>query len=416
MGYHVEPSRASTSGVDFKINSGSFETIGQRQNLSFHTVLSTLINPPTHTLFAAGGYWGGGLVFRYPHLAVVKRLRYDVSEMRQIHKNFFFWPTVASLLIFVGIWYGMGFSAFVLVVILSVLEVTLSFDNAVVNARILKRMDTVWQKRFLTWGILFAVFGTRFLLPILIVSIAVMASPAYITKLVFTNPEEYSLLLDSVHASITAFGGVFLLMVSLKFFFDKAKSVHWFRAVEKHLVRWGHIEAVEIAVALTLLTTLSFVTNYDQATVLVSGLIGLILFIIMEGVAGSLSVEGKDIAVGGATLFIYLNILDSAFSLDGVIGAFALTNNLIIIMVGLGIGAYFVRAITLYFVRQDTLTELVYLEHGAHWAILGLAGTMLANLIFHVPEVVIGSIGLCFVILSYRSSVTARNKQVPNTN
>ena len=308
----------------------------------------------------------------------------------------------------------MGLTAFFLVVILSILEVTLSFDNAVVNARVLKRMSPIWQRRFLTWGILIAVFGTRFILPIIIVSVAVLASPIYITKLAFTNPEEYSRLLDGVHASITAFGGIFLLMVSLKFFFDKAKSVHWIRVVEEHLVRWGNIEAIEVAIALSLLLTMSFLTHYDQASVLIAGIVGLVLFIIMEGVAGSLSIESKDIAIGGATLFIYLNILDSAFSLDGVIGAFALTNNLVIIMVGLGIGAFFVRSFTIYMVQKNTLAELVYLEHGAHWAILGLSTMMLANLLVHVPEVIIGLIGLCFVLLSYYSSISERKRKMHN--
>ncbi len=329
--------------------------------------------------------------------------------MKSLYKNFFFWPVTISLAAFIGVFLELGLSAFFLVVILSILEVTLSFDNAVVNAKILKRMSPVWQKRFLTWGILLAVFGTRFLLPIIIVSIAVLASPLYITKLVFTDPAAYSELLAGVHGSITAFGGVFLLMVSLKYFFNKAKSVHWIESIEKYLVRWGRIEAIEIALALVFLTTLSFFTHYDQATVLVAGLIGLVLFIIMEGVAGSLSIDGGDVATTGATLFIYLNILDSAFSLDGVIGAFALTKNLIIIMIGLGIGAYFVRSITLYFVQRDTLAELVYLEHGAHWAIMGLAAAMLANLIVHVPEVITGLIGLCFVLLAYYSSRKERN-------
>ncbi len=328
--------------------------------------------------------------------------------MKSLYKHFFFWPVMVSLFAFAAVGYSLGTAALVLVIILSVLEITLSFDNAVVNARVLKRMSPLWQRRFLTWGILLAVFGTRFVLPILIVSAAVFASPLYITNLVFTDPTEYGRLLDGVHGSITAFGGIFLLMVSLKYFFDKAKSVHWIHIVEQHLVRWGHIEAIEIALAIVLLTSLSYLTNYDQATVLISGLIGLVLFIIMEGIAGSLSLEGDDIATAGASLFIYLNILDSAFSLDGVIGAFALTNNLIIIMIGLGIGAYFVRSITLYLVRQNTLTELIYLEHGAHWAILGLAVAMLGNLVFHVPEVVTGLIGLCFVLLAYYSSVTRR--------
>ncbi len=321
----------------------------------------------------------------------------------------FFWSIIISFTAFALVGYYAGLSALFLVIILSVLEVTLSFDNAVVNAKILARMTPVWQKRFLTWGILVSVFGTRFVLPILIVSAAVWASPWFITKLAFEDPTAYGALLDSVHGSITAFGGVFLLMVSLKYFFDKAKELHWIEQIEKHLVRWGRIEAIEIALALLLLTTLSFYTGFDQGAVLVSGIIGLILFIIMEGVSGSLSVESGDIAAGGLTLFIYLNILDSAFSLDGVVGAFALTNNLIIIVTGLGIGAYFVRSLTLYFVKQKTLTELVYLEHGAHWAILGLSIAMLANLVVHVPEVITGLVGFCFVVLSYISSRKAKH-------
>lgn len=324
--------------------------------------------------------------------------------------RYFIIPTLISLALFAFVGIEFGLTALFLVAILSILEVTLSFDNAVVNARVLRRMTPVWQQRFLTWGILIAVFGTRFILPIIIVSVAVWMSPIYITKLALQNPAEYSHLLESVHASIVAFGGMFLLMVALKYFFDAAKDVHWIEVIERHLVRWGNIEAIEIGIALIALVTLAFFTHYDQASVLIAGLIGLILFIVMEGVAGSLSVESEAVAASGLSLFIYLNILDSAFSLDGVVGAFALTTNLTIIMIGLGIGAYFVRSMTIYFVRENTLSELRYLEHGAHWAIFGLAGAMLANLIVHIPEVVIGLIGLGFVLLSYYSSIRSRTQ------
>lgn len=319
-------------------------------------------------------------------------------------KTYFLWPTIISILLFIATWFEFGTEALVLVVILSILEVTLSFDNAVVNAKILRTMTPQWQKRFLTWGILLAVFGTRFVLPILIVSAAVWVSPLAVTKLAASDPAAYSHLLESVHGSITAFGGIFLLMVSLKYFFDKAKSVHWISSIERHVAGWGHIEAIEIAIALITLVTISFLTTADQASVLIAGLVGLILFILMEGIAGSLSVEADGVAKGGLALFLYLNVLDSAFSLDGVVGAFALTSNLFIIMIGLGIGAYFVRSMTVYFVKENTLTELVYLEHGAHWAILGLAIAMLANLVMHVPEMVTGLVGLCFVGLAYLSS------------
>ncbi len=323
-------------------------------------------------------------------------------------KQYFLLPTLISIVLCGGVFYNFGFTAFYIVVILSILEVTLSFDNAVVNARVLKKMSPAWQKRFLTWGILLAVFGTRFLLPIVIVSIAVVASPWYITKLALFDPTAYSHLLEGVHGSITSFGGMFLLMVSLKYFFDKAKDLHWIEQIERHLVRWGHIEAIEIAIALILLVGISFVTTFEQSSVLVAGLLGLILFVVMEGVSGSLTLESDAVAGAGLTLFIYLNILDSAFSLDGVIGAFALTSNLVSIMIGLGIGAYFVRSLTLYFVRENTLAELIYLEHGAHWAILGLALAMLLGLIVHIPEIVTGLVGIVFVTLSFISSRTRK--------
>lgn len=325
-------------------------------------------------------------------------------------RDIFLWPTIISIITLVAIGYISGAKAFFLVTILSILEITLSFDNAVVNAKVLARMTPIWQRRFLTWGIAIAVFGTRFVLPILIVSVAIWTSPWAITKLAAINPIEYGRLLDSVHASITAFGGVFLMMVSLKYFFNKAKETHWIEILERKLSQWGHIEAIEIATTLVLLAILSSVTHYDQASVLIAGIVGLVLFIAIEGLANSLAIDSSNMTAGGLTLFIYLNILDSAFSLDGVVGAFALTSNLFIIVAGLGIGAYFVRAITLYFVQQKTLTELVYLEHGAHWAILGLSVSMLASLVVHIPEVVIGLIGLIFITLSYRSSINERRQ------
>lgn len=325
--------------------------------------------------------------------------------MKSITQHFFFFPVLLSVIAFGAVGYFSGLQAFFIVIVLSVLEVTLSFDNAVVNAKVLERMDPVWQHRFLTWGILLAVFGTRFVLPIMIVSVALFMSPLSVLRIAVSDPEAYGHLLESVHGAITAFGGVFLMMVSLKYFFNKAKSVHWIHVIESHLVKWGRIEAIEIALALVFLTTLSFFTHFDTATVLVAGIVGLILFILMEGVTGALSIESVDVARSGGVLFVYLEVLDTAFSLDGVVGAFALSNNLLVIAVGLGIGAFFVRSLTLYLVERKTLTKLTYLEHGAHWAILGLAIAMLANLVVHVPEVVTGLIGLCFVLLAYRSSV-----------
>ncbi|MBU1292726.1 DUF475 domain-containing protein [Patescibacteria group bacterium] len=332
--------------------------------------------------------------------------------------RFFLLPVTVSVIILFGIWAGLGFAAFVTAVLLVILEITLSFDNAVVNARVLSGMNEKWRNRFLTWGILIAVFGTRLVLPILIVSASVLMSPWAVTMLAAFNPSEYAHLLEGARYSIYSFGAAFLLMVSLKYFLNDAKDVHWFQVVERHLARWGRIEAIEIGIALSLIAIISFfVPAVAQATVLMSGLLGVLLFILTQGITSALSVEveGGAVAKSGLALFLYLEVLDAAFSLDSVIGAFALTTSLPIIIAGLGIGAWFVRSITIYLVQRKTLETLTYLEHGAHWAILGLAGSMFADLLFPVPEVVTGTIGLAFILAAYWSSLRARKNLLAAT-
>jgi hypothetical protein len=315
-------------------------------------------------------------------------------------------PFLVSLSLLGAVFVFLGTEAFVITALLSVLEVTLSFDNAVVNAKVLKGMDPVWRHRFLVWGILIAVVGTRFILPIIIVAITAATSPWEILSLALHAPAQYGVLLAASDSAIKAFGGMFLIMVALKYFMDAGKTVHWVRRVEHYLARLGSIESVEILLGLVILLSLSFMVHSElRSTVLVSGLVGVIIFLTMEGITHALSLIGGRSSLAGLGLFMYLEVLDTAFSLDGVVGAFALSHNLIIIAVGLGIGAYLVRSLTLYFVKFGTLDNLRYLEHGAHWAIFGLALTMLVGLLHHVPEVISGLIGLTFVMGSYYSSL-----------
>jgi hypothetical protein len=325
-------------------------------------------------------------------------------------------PVLISLAALAATFVWGGVAALFLAATLAVLEVTLSFDNAVVNAKVLNEMTPVWQRRFLTWGILLSVFGTRLVLPIFIVSLVAWASPVTITWLALNDAQAYSALLATADASIKAFGASFLLMVSLKYFFDVGKRVHWFAPIERRLTKWGRVEAIEIALALAALFTISFFAHAPAAEVLRAGLVGLVLFTLTEGVAHGLGVEAQGMRRTGLALFVYLNLLDTAFSLDGVIGAFALTTSLLIIVVGLGIGAYFVRALTLHMVRNKTLEGLRYLEHGAHWAIFGLSCAMFAGLVVQVPEVITAGVGLGFILLSYFSSRRAlRAQEVADT-
>lgn len=315
-------------------------------------------------------------------------------------------PSLISLAAFAAVFAIGGVHALLLVIILSILETTLSFDNAVVNARVLERMSPVWQRRFLTWGILVAVFGTRFILPILIVAAAAGLSPILVTQLALFNPTEYGERLHDVHVSIAAFGSAFLFLVALKYFFNESKKVHWIELIERRLSRLGRIEAIEIALVLSALVVCAALVPAHAVEVLAAGIIGVVLFVAIEGIAHSFDVEDEKTlaASSGLMLFIYLNILDSAFSLDGVIGAFAITTQLSVIIAGLGIGALFVRTFTVYLVQKKTLDLLPYLEHGAHWAIFGLAFAMLIGIFMPVPEVFTGLVGLVFIALSYWSS------------
>jgi hypothetical protein len=327
-----------------------------------------------------------------------------------------------------GTWYGFSSTGSLagtagmlwIIVVLSVLEISLSFDNAVVNASVLKDMDRVWQKRFLTWGILFAVFGMRIVFPLAIVAIAAGIGPLETINLSLTNPAEYERLVSSAHVGIAGFGGAFLAMVGMKFFFDSDKEVHWIAAVEVFLARFSLLPAAEIALLLLGLWGISLLLPADEAlTFLVAGILGLVTFIAVEGISTVLELQEEQHRLAGAAVrsglggFIYLNILDASFSFDGVIGAFALSNNMIVIALGLSIGAMFVRSMTIHLVEKGTLAQYRYLEHGAFWAIIALGVIMLISARWHIPETITGLIGAVLIGLSLWWSIRV-NRQEPN--
>ncbi len=300
-------------------------------------------------------------------------------------------------------------------VVLAVLEISLSFDNAIVNANKLKTMTPVWQQRFLTWGILIAVFGMRILFPLLIVVVAAGIGPWQALVLAWSQPAEYARIIGDAHLSIAAFGGAFLMMVALKFFFDDSKHVHWIDVLERRMAEFASVKGLEIAVVLGLMLVFSTVLpDDDLATFLFAGISGLVTFLVVEVIGHLLdrADAAADVAAkGGFGAFIYLEVLDASFSFDGVIGAFALTQNLFLIAIGLGVGAMYVRSMTIMLVERDTLAEFRYLEHGAFWSILILAGVMFAQTLVHVPEVLTGLIGAGFIGLSLWSSLRYRAKE-----
>ena len=323
---------------------------------------------------------------------------------------------VTAVCLGVAVYWGGLMGAFI-AMILGVLEVSLSFDNAVVNASILKRMNERWQQYFLTWGMLIAVFGMRLLFPILIVTVATGIDFVGVTEMALHDPATYAQHLNESHVQIAAFGGMFLLMVFFSFIFDEARELHWLGYIEKKMASFGKLESIEIILALgLLLISQNWLPDAIRLNVLVAGMSGVILFVIVDSLAALFEdeEEGEEVSEiikkGSVMSFLYLEVLDASFSFDGVIGAFAITQDVIIIMLGLAIGAMFVRSLTVYLVRKGTLDEYVFLEHGAHYAIGSLAAIMLISMVHHISEVITGLVGAVLIGLSVLSSILYRRK------
>lgn len=365
----------------------------------------------------------------------------------------FGWSFAVTLVALVGAFLLGGLEAFALVAILCVLEISLSFDNAVVNARILERMNPFWQKIFLTIGILIAVFGMRLVFPLLIVGVTASLNPVEAVELALKGgavdePGTYAYLLHEAHASIAAYGGMFLLMLFLDFIFED-REIRWLTWIEQPLARIGKLDQLSVVVALTALVISAEFLAEDPGTVMIAGVLGAVTYILVNSLGELFEAEATEagqtadddlpsplpgihgdadqvaevvhrappkasvVGVGGKAaffLFLYLEVLDASFSFDGVIGAFAITQNIFIIAVGLGVGAMYIRSLTVYLVRKGTLNDYVYLEHGAHWAIGALATILLISIKYEVPEIVTGLVGIGFIAAAFASSVL-RNRR-----
>ena len=314
-------------------------------------------------------------------------------------------------------------------IVLAILEVTLSFDNAVVNAKYLKKMSPLWQKLFLTVGILIAVFGMRLVFPIVIVALTANLGVSEVINLALNDSAKYAQELEGAKSAIYSFGGVFLLMIFLDWLFEE-KEIKWLTSLEAALERLGKLDQLSVVIAGLLVLAGSAVVPAGEAkTVLLSGLIGLVTYLVVSGLDSFFDMEDDEdvvVATSGANgggsaaalvgkagfaTFMYLEVLDASFSFDGVIGAFAISTNVLVIAAGLGIGAVFVRSMTVYLVREGTLAPYRYLEHGAHWAIGALAIILLLELKFHIPEAVTGLLGLGFIAAAYTSSVRANRAE-----
>ncbi|MGP3925475.1 DUF475 domain-containing protein [Streptomyces sp. 8N616] len=350
----------------------------------------------------------------------------------------FGWSFAVTVIGLAAAAWGWGWEAFGIVLILSVLEISLSFDNAVVNAGVLKKLNAFWQKIFLTIGILIAVFGMRLVFPVVIVAISAKVGPIEAVNLAIDDPNRYEDLVTDAHPAIAAFGGMFLLMIFLDFIFED-RDIKWLGWIERPLAKLGKLDMLSVTISLIVLmaTAMTIATNAHvstghadkSATVLLSGVAGLITYLLVGGLSGHFENKLEEeeereheaeeearkagrqptmVGLAGKAaffMFLYLEVLDASFSFDGVIGAFAITNHIFWMALGLGIGAMYVRSLTVYLVRQGTLDDYVFLEHGAHYAIGALAVLLLVTIQYQVNEIVTGLIGVTLIAWSFWSSL-----------
>ncbi|GGP56234.1 DUF475 domain-containing protein [Streptomyces abikoensis] len=352
--------------------------------------------------------------------------------------------TAAGLALAGVLW---GWQGLAVVAILSVLEISLSFDNAVINAGILRKMNPFWQRIFLTVGILIAVFGMRLVFPVVIVAITAKLGPIEAVKVAVQDHDRYEQLVTGAHPAIAAFGGMFLLMIFLDFIFED-RDIKWLAWLEKPLARLGKLETLSIVVALVVLliaaTTVATSVpvhggegTVDKAsTVLLAGIGGLVTYLIVGGISGffedRLEADEEDedgdgvqdavpakqgpsvVGLAGKAaffMFLYLEVIDASFSFDGVIGAFAITNDIFEMALGLGVGAMYIRSLTVFLVRKGTLDDYVYLEHGAHYAIGALAVILLITIKHEINDVITGLVGVVLIGLSFLSSVVRNRRE-----
>jgi len=298
---------------------------------------------------------------------------------------------LGSLLVTVVIWGGAlylgGLPTLAVVAILSILEVSLSFDNAVVNATVVRRMNSFWQKMFLTVGMLIAVFGMRLFFPLAIVAVTAQLSLIEVWNLAINDPNQYAAELTAAHPAIASFGGAFLLMIALDFLFEE-REITWLTPIEKVFAKLGGIDALSVIITLGAISASAIWLAPEHAeTILLSGAVGVIAYLGVNGLAGFFESQGDEdgeghgddqlagisgpasaargtMAVAGKAaffLFLYLELLDASFSFDGVIGAFAISTNIFVIAAGLAVGAMFVRSLTVFLVREGVLEEYEYL-------------------------------------------------------
>jgi hypothetical protein len=267
---------------------------------------------------------------------------------------------------------------------LCVFEIVSSLDNAVVNADVLSTMDTKWRKWFLVWGLFFGVFLVRGMLPWIIVwasNPAVGPWGAFMSS--FSNNPQVAESLRQSSPFLLLGGGMFLVFLFMHWLFLEPKNfgLNFERLISRQGAWFYAFASVILAVVVWQSAKLHPMMPFAAT-------IGVSAFFITHGFkehAARIEVEMKDNkGMTDLSKLIYLEMLDATFSIDGVIGAFAFTMSVPIIILGNGLGAIVVRELTIKGV--DKIRHYAYLKNGAMYSIFFLGSIMLLeSLGMHIP-------------------------------
>jgi hypothetical protein len=259
---------------------------------------------------------------------------------------------------------------------LCLFEIISSIDNSIINAQVLSTMQKRARRWFLVWGMIFAVFVVRGLLPWIIVwaSIPSLGPIGALTATFSNNPQ----VLHAVEMSspiLLMGGGIFLILLFL----------HWIFLEEKKFGSRDEILLTErvigfFSVSLIIIALICWFTLKINPRITLGAIIGAAVFFITNGLKQKAGRHKKDLIkrnISDLNKVLYLEILDATFSVDGVLGAFAFTLSVPLILIGNGIGAFVVRQFTVR--KIDTIKKYIYLRRGAMYSILILGIIMIAN-------------------------------------
>ncbi len=266
-------------------------------------------------------------------------------------------------------------SAIIVIVGLIIFEIISSIDNAIVNAHVLKTLPEKYRKFFLLWGMIFAVFVVRGLLPFLIIW---MVNPALsvseLLKFAFSNDPAIAVYVEKSKPLLLLGGGIYLFLIALSWLFLEEKKYAFL--VENFIHKRS---AWFYAVTSIFVTIIVYLALKADPILALSASIGSTMFFITDGFKKNAEEKEKELANPSSSMsawskLLYLEVLDTSFSMDGVIGAFAFTIYVPLILIGNGIGAFVVREFTIR--GMDVITKYAYLKNGAMYSI-GMLGMIM---------------------------------------